>query len=405
MNESTPESRQWQTVINRILQVPHRYTVLVSLQYVGIYHLVMARSELVRSGQVKDARSQSAGCGILGLLGNKGAVAVSLKVHNDTLCFVCSHLAAGHSQVDRRNTDVAQINQRITFTRSSNLGVRECDVEEAKADLAEKAVQREGSSNGSKLWKQEEAAPVALINDHDFAFWFGDLNYRIDLPREDVICKINGGAFAELYEQDQLRKQMAAGKVLVGFQEERPDFVPTYKYDVGTDTFDTSEKARTPAWCDRVLWRCSRPSACVQTSFFRHEIQLSDHRPVSATYELQVRRVMKDRLLAVAKDVTKLLDDAVNECIPSCSVDSNEVHFENVAYRVRQVCGRMHMRACVQALHSLGNRFIGELMVYGVVQSKVLSINNDGNVVAHFRFIPKHAEARSGGAIRVSKPW
>ena len=40
-----------------------------------------------------------------------------------------------------------------------------------------------------------------------------------------------------------------------GFQEGPVDFGPTYKYDLFSDDYDTSEKQRIPAWTDRVLWR------------------------------------------------------------------------------------------------------------------------------------------------------
>jgi hypothetical protein len=54
-------------------------------------------------------------------------------------------------------------------------------------------------------------------------------------------------------KQSQLNLQMVHGKTFPYYNEAIITFLPTYKYDVGTDEYDSSDKARIPAWCDRVL--------------------------------------------------------------------------------------------------------------------------------------------------------
>ena len=46
----------------------------------------------------------------------------------------------------------------------------------------------------------------------------------------------------------QLKQVMDAGIAFTGYQEGPLLFRPTYRYDLGTDNYDTSEKMRIPAW-------------------------------------------------------------------------------------------------------------------------------------------------------------
>jgi len=147
-----------------------------------------------------------------GKAGNKGAVAIHFLLHASSLCFVCSHFAAHQTRVIERNQDFADIWKKVQFSGQS-------------------------------------------LSSHDYVFWCGDLNYRIDLPSSMAKDHIAHQRWGNLLKQDQLVKQKKLKKVFHGFIEGKVNFAPTYKYDEFSDDYDTSEKCRTPAWCDRILWR------------------------------------------------------------------------------------------------------------------------------------------------------
>lgn len=66
---------------------------------------------------------------------------------------------------------------------------------------------------------------------------------------------MSGEPLAELLSKDQARAQMVSGCIFHGFTEGAVAFNPTYKFDKGTDVYDSGDKQRIPAWTDRVLFK------------------------------------------------------------------------------------------------------------------------------------------------------
>lgn len=122
----------------------------------------------------------------------------------------------------------------------------------------------------------------------------GDMNYRIDQRRDAVVAAIEANDLDTLLTHDQLHKEMKHNRAfrLRSFREGPLTFVPTYKYDRNSDAFDTSEKHRVPAWCDRVLWRSREEGRVEVMGYRRWEVNVSDHRPVSAVFRVTVKKVV-----------------------------------------------------------------------------------------------------------------
>lgn len=186
------------------------------------------------------------------------------------MCFVNCHLAAGQTKTADRNTDAASILDNTQFP------VR-----------------------ASESWNDNESVFThggdgTMIFDHEICFFSGDLNYRIDLSRGDVFEAIEKKDFALLLEHDQLFKQRNTNPTfrLRSFSEGIPNFAPTYKYNPGEDKYDTSEKRRTPAWCDRILYRGPRVK---QEHYRRYEVNVSDHRPISGAFKIVIKTISTDR--------------------------------------------------------------------------------------------------------------
>lgn len=135
-----------------------------------------------------------------------------------------------------------------------------------------------------------------MILDHEICILNGDLNYRIDsMPRNTVIEAVKARNLPKLLDRDQLlaSRRKNPGFRLRAFNEAPITFAPTYKYDVGTDQYDSSEKKRSPAWCDRLLYR--GVGRIKQLEYRRHEVKVSDHRPVSGLFKMRIKTISPDK--------------------------------------------------------------------------------------------------------------
>lgn len=125
---------------------------------------------------------------------------------------------------------------------------------------------------------------------HDIVVWLGDFNYRIDtISSEEIKAAVANGDLARLQQLDQLIREKGEGRVLSGFSEGNLSFTPTYKFDSGTDVYDTSPKARAPAWCDRVLFKGRNVDLKEYSSVM--DMRFSDHKPVVALLEVETQHV------------------------------------------------------------------------------------------------------------------
>ncbi|KAE9555262.1 hypothetical protein FO519_001513 [Halicephalobus sp. NKZ332] len=314
VTDSTIREEQWLFVLRKNL--PRVYEQVSVVRLVGIFLVIYRNSE--SKIPFKSVHSTFVPTGFL-KFGNKGGVGVSLDLNNTSVCFINSHLAAG-GELSKRNQDFREISQM-----------------------------RFGNGRG--------------LYEHDIVFWLGDLNYRLDtlMGYDEVVRRIETGNCHELLQYDQLQKQQSLKQAFHGFKEVLGvPFRPTYKFDAGTSRWDTSEKRRVPAWCDRVLhWTKDKHVKVAQSEYTSVEkVSFSDHKPVRAVFKLATKIVDNKKRAKIYEEVLREGDRKANDLLPQIQLSDTEFKFGAVKYRSAVV--------------------------------KVLTIKNNGRTGTNFFFAPSH---------------
>jgi len=163
----------WEALITRTLNAKRtaEYVLLRSEQLVGAAMYVFVNKNLLDI--ITNVEANQCKTGLAGIAGNKGGVAVRFELGATTICFICAHLAAGTP----------------TFVPSF-FYLFICNVLETKGQPNVEDRNRDYNT----ITEGIQFPMAGSVDKHDVVFWFGDFNYRIDLPNEDVRRRCAQGA-------------------------------------------------------------------------------------------------------------------------------------------------------------------------------------------------------------------
>ncbi|TGZ55264.1 hypothetical protein CRM22_010443 [Opisthorchis felineus] len=199
---------------------PAGYVLMKSRNCWAIWMFVFIRRNLLSA--ITNIESEVTPVGYAGVMGNKGGVSVRFEICGVNVIFLSCHFAAHAERTQDRLNDFWDIIKLQSF--------RDDDVH--------------------------------TILDHDYVFWMGDLNFRLDgLDKPTVEKLIDQKRFSKLISHDQLSRSRRKKLIFIDFLEGDIDFPPTFKFDKGTDQYDSSSKQRIPAWTDRILYMAHRDFA------------------------------------------------------------------------------------------------------------------------------------------------
>ncbi|KAL0272218.1 UNVERIFIED_CONTAM: hypothetical protein PYX00_005278 [Menopon gallinae] len=242
--------------------IPKNYVKVKTVRLQGIILSIYCKRKHLLS--VRDVEVQYTKTGFSGFWGNKGCVAIRMNVYGVSVCFVNTHLTAHDQNLFARVQDYNNIIKQTNFSN------------------------------------QKE---TTLILYHDYVFWVGDHNFRLDetVQHDDILDKIKINDLDELRESDQLRMIMKSGQAFSELVEEPFDFPPTYKFIFNSSQYDAK---RRPAWTDRILYKVNTHAyenltLSAKMQFYKcfSDYIISDHKPVAGKFIFKVFSNYSDRII------------------------------------------------------------------------------------------------------------
>ncbi|CAI0396986.1 unnamed protein product [Linum tenue] len=389
--EGSAIGQWWLDNIGKALGEGSVFERMGSRQLAGLLVSLWVRKNMRQ--HVGDVDAGAVPCGFGRAIGNKGGVGLRIRVRDRIMCFVNCHLAAHLEAVNRRNADFDHIYRNMVFGKPTipnaaagmlltilrflfcccslafstyliwilyyTYGVPFILSVAAGVSSSSHTLKSDknsggggGGGNNNNNGSSEDTKPE--LSDADMVVFFGDFNYRLfGISYDEARDFVSQRCFDWLRERDQLRAEMKAGRVFQGMHEANITFPPTYKFErnvPGLGGYDSGEKKRIPAWCDRVIFRDTRPgsatpSQCecslecpVVSAVIQYEAVMevteSDHKPVRCKFHIQVahtdrsvRRQEFGEILKTNEKIQSLLEES--RVVPETAISTNSIALQN----------------------------------------------------------------------------
>ncbi|KAL0606621.1 Phosphatidylinositol polyphosphate 5-phosphatase type IV [Plecturocebus cupreus] len=271
VQEGCSDRREWETRLQETLG-PH-YVLLASAAHGVLYMALFIRRDLIWF--CSEVESSTVTTRIVSQIKTKGALGVSFTFFGTSFLFITSHFTSGDGKVAERLLDYTRTVQALALPRNVP------DTNPYRSSAAD------------------------VTTRFDQVFWFGDFNFRLSGGRAAVDALLGQGLAVDvpaLLQHDQLIREMRRGSIFKGFQEPDIHFLPSYKFDIGKDTYDSTSKQRTPSYTDRILYRSRhKGDICAVRYSSCAGIRTSDHRPVYGLFRVKVRPGRDNIPLAAGK--------------------------------------------------------------------------------------------------------
>uniref|UniRef100_A0A2K5MDJ3 Phosphatidylinositol polyphosphate 5-phosphatase type IV n=2 Tax=Cercocebus atys TaxID=9531 RepID=A0A2K5MDJ3_CERAT len=271
VQEGCSDRREWETRLQETLG-PH-YVLLSSAAHGVLYMSLFIRRDLIWF--CSEVECSTVTTRIVSQIKTKGALGISFTFFGTSFLFITSHFTSGDGKVAERLLDYTRTVQALALPRNVP------DTNPYRSSAAD------------------------VTTRFDEVFWFGDFNFRLSGGRTAVDTLLCQGLVVDvpaLLQHDQLIREMRKGSIFKGFQEPDIHFLPSYKFDIGKDTYDSTSKQRTPSYTDRVLYRSRHKGDICPVSYSSCPgIKTSDHRPVYGLFRVKVRPGRDNIPLAAGK--------------------------------------------------------------------------------------------------------